>query len=106
MTIDITPLVGTFFNMILALIGIDFVWGGYWYMKTREIKRTRGLSYLTIKFFERVNRLNNLNKSSNQFAKRFISIRYSMDAVGIYLVVAGILLVIQGMFPLLTQLYR
>ena len=99
MVIDITPLVGAFFNMILALIGIDFLWGGFWYMKTREIKRIKGLSYLMLKLFERGNRL---NKSSNQFAKRM----FSMDAVGIYMIVAGIGYVIQGLFPLLTQLIR
>ena len=99
MVIDITPLVGAFFNMILALIGIDFLCGGFWYMKTREIKRIKGLSYLMLKLFERFNRK---NKSSNQFAKRM----FSMDAVGIYMIVAGIGYVIQGLFPLLTQLYR
>jgi hypothetical protein len=103
MKIGITPLVNVFFNLIGALIGIDFLWGGYWYTKTRDIKRTIGLSYLGLKLFERANRT---NKSSNQFTNKMVSIMFSLEAVGIYWVVSGIGLVVRCLFPLLTQLIR
>ena len=100
MTLDITPIIAMFLNLIVFLIGIDFMWSGYWYMKTHEIKPTLGLfGYLGLKLFERGNRK---NKSSNQFANSM----FSMEAAGKYLVVGGIGLVIKGIFPLLTQLLR
>jgi hypothetical protein len=100
MIIDITPIVAVFFNLIKFLIGIDFLWYGYWYKKTHKIKLTLGLlGYLALKLFERGNRK---NKSSNHF----VNSMFSMEAAGIYLVVSGIGLIIEGMFSLMPQLFR
>jgi hypothetical protein len=100
MIIDITPIVDVLLNLIVFLIGLDFVWYGYWYMKTHEIRCTLGLlGYLSLKLFERGNRK---NKSSNQFANNM----FSMEAAGKYLIVGGIGLVIKGMLPLLAQLLK
>jgi hypothetical protein len=104
MTIDITPIVAVFFDLIVFLIGIDFVWYGYWYMKTHEIKLTLGLlGYLALKLFERGNRK---NKSSNHFVNSMFGSMFSMEVAGKYLFFGGIGLIIQGLFPLLTQLFR
>ncbi len=98
MTIDITPIITVLLNLLLALVGLDFVWCGYRYMKTHEIKRIpRLLGYLVLKIFETGNRK---NKSTNQFAIRM----FSMEAAGWYLLLSGIYLVAEGAFPLVTQL--
>jgi len=100
MIIDITPIVAVFFNLIMILLGIDYIWCGYWYMRTHKIKFTIGLfGYLTLKLLERYNRK---NKSSNQFANSM----FSMEAAGKYMVVGGIGIVITSIFPLLTANFR
>ncbi len=100
MIIDITPIIAVFFNLLVFLIGLDFVWCGFWYMKTRETKRLpRLLGYLTLKLFEIGNRK---SKSSNQIARSM----FSMEVAGKYLIVGGVGLVIEGVFLLLTQLLK
>lgn len=97
MIIDITPIIAVFLNLLVFLIGLDFVWCGYWYVKTHEIKRLpRLLGYLALKVFEIGNRK---NKSTNQFANSM----FSMDAAGKYLLVGGIGLIVKGIILLLSQ---
>ncbi|HEY3313324.1 MAG TPA: hypothetical protein VGK00_16910 [Anaerolineales bacterium] len=104
MIVDITPIVAVFFKLILFLIGVDFLWCGYWYIKTQEIKLTLGfLGYLALMLFKRAN---SLRKSSNQDVNSIFSMMFSMQSAGIYLVVAGICLIMEGLFSLLTQLLR
>ena len=100
MIIDITPIFAVFGNLLLFLIGLDFMWCGYWYMKTHETKRLpRLLGYLTLKLFEIGNRK---SKSTNQFARNMAS----MEAASKYLLIGGIGLVMEGIIPLLTQLLK
>lgn len=100
MIIDITPIIAVFGNLLLFLIGLDFVWCGYWYMKTHETKcLPRLLGYLGLKIFEIGNRK---NKSTNQFANNM----FSMEAAGKYLFFGGIYLTVIGLFQLLTQLLK
>jgi hypothetical protein len=100
MIIDLTPIITVFLNLLTYLIGLDFVWCGYWYMKTRETNRLpRLLGYLGLKVFVIGNRK---NKSTNQF----VNSMFSMEAAGKYCLISGIYLVVRGMFPLLTQLLK
>lgn len=100
MTVDITPIVAVLFTLLLFLIGVDFAWCGYWFIKTHETKRLpRLLGYLTLKVFEMGNRK---NKSSNQFANSM----FSMDAAGKYLLIGGVGLVIESIASLVAQLSR
>jgi hypothetical protein len=100
MIIDITPIIAVVLNFLAFLIGLDFVWCGYWYMKTHEIKRLpRLLGYLGLKIFEIGNRK---NKSTNQFANNM----FSMEAAGKYLFFGGVYLVLRGLFPLLNLLLK
>lgn len=104
MIVDISPIIAVIFNLILILIGIDFIWYGYWYMKTHEIKLTLGFGgYLALRLFKRAN---SLRKSSNKDINSIISMMFSMESAGIYLVVGGIGLIIQGLFPLLVLLLK
>jgi hypothetical protein len=53
MIIDITRKVYLFFNFLGLGIGLDSIWCGYWYMKTKEIPRLpKSLGFLTFKLFE------------------------------------------------------
>ncbi len=98
MTIDITPIITVLLDLLLALIGLDFVWCGYRYMKTHETRRIPGLlGYLVLKIFETGNKK---SKSTNQFAVRM----FSMEAAGWHLLLSGVYLIAEGAFPLLTQL--
>ena len=100
MIIDITPIVAVFGNLLLFLVGVDYVWCGYWYIKTRETKRLpRLLGYLTLKLFERANRK---SKSTNQFANSM----FSMETAGRYSFYGGIYLTLIGLFQLLAQLQK
>ena len=100
MTIDITPIINVFINLLLFLIGIDFIWCGYWYLRTRKMNRLpRLLGYLSLKIFEAGNRK---GKSTNQYANAM----FSMDAAGKYLLVGGVALVLQSIIQLVTQFPR
>ena len=103
MTIDITPIVNVFGDLLLFLIGVDLTWCGYWYMKTLKTKRLpRLLGYLTLKLFERANRI---KKPADQSASRMYSSMFSMEAAGKYLFVGGIALIATSLLQLATQLF-
>ena len=104
MKVDITPIIAVFFNLILFLIGVDFLWYGYWYIKNQKVKLTLGFGgYLALMLFKRAN---SIRKSSNEDLNSIFSMMFSMESAGRYLVVAGIGLIIKGLFPLLVLLIR
>jgi hypothetical protein len=71
MVVDITPQVKLFFNFLGLGIGLDFIWCGYWYMKTNELTHLpRLLGYLVFKIFETANKK---NKSKNMFVINMFS---------------------------------
>ena len=98
MTIDITPIVNVFGDLLLFLIGVDYTWCGFWYMKTHETKHLpRLLGYLSLKIFKIGNRK---GKSTNQFANSM----FSMEAAGKYLFFGGICLIVMSLLQLVAQL--
>lgn len=100
MIIDITPIVNLFLNLLVFGIGLDFAWYGYWLLKKSEITRLpRLLGYLVFKLFEVANRK---SKSKNEIAKSM----FSMKAVGIYLLLGGLQLIVSSILTLLSQIFR
>ena len=98
MTINITPIVTIVFNLFAIGVGLDFAWCGYLYLKTNKTTRIpKLLGFWVLKLFEVGNRK---NKSKNEFAKNM----FCMKAAGIYLLVGGLLLMVDGAFGLLVQL--
>ena len=98
MTINITPIVSVIFNLFAFGIGLDFAWCGYLYLKTNKTTHIpKLLGFLVLKLFEVGNRK---SKSKNEFAKNM----FSMRAAGMYLLVGGLLLMVDGAFRLLAQL--
>jgi hypothetical protein len=100
MIIDIMPILVVVFHSLTSLIGLDFVWCGYWYNNNHDLRYLpRLLGYLVLKIFEVGNRK---NRSTNQLANNM----FNMEAAGKYLFFGGIFLVAKGLFPLLYMLIQ
>ena len=92
--IDITPIINVILDLVMFGIGLDFVWCGYWYLKTKETTRLpKLLGFLCLKIFEVGNKK---NRSKNELAKNM----FSMKAAGMYLLVSGFQLMLGGAFKL------
>jgi hypothetical protein len=100
MVIDITREVGLFFNLIFLGIGLDFIWCGYWFLKTNEMTHLpKLLGYLVLKLFERANKM---NKSKNKFAAEM----FSMKAASIYMLLEGPYLVVSSTLTILDYFHK
>ena len=100
MIIDITPIISVILNFLVLCIGLDFVWCGYWYMKTNQMNYLpRLLGYLVLKLFEVGNRR---NRSKDEF----VNSMFSMKAACIYMLLGGFYFFVRSTFALLTQLIK
>jgi hypothetical protein len=100
MIIDITREVNLFLSFLGLGIGLDFIWCGYWYMKTNELTHLpRLLGYLAFKIFETGNKK---NKSKNTFATNM----FSMEAATIYMLLSGIYLIVRCTFSIVSYFYK
>lgn len=102
MEVDITPIINVILYVIEALIGLDFLWCGYWYIRTRDTERLpRLLGYMALKLFERANRI---HKPTDRSLDRIYTNMFSMQAAVKYMLISGIYLVIEGTYWLLARL--
>jgi hypothetical protein len=100
MIINITPVIDVFFNLLTFFVGLDFIWCGYWYLKTSETACfPKLLGYLVFKFFER---LNKKSKSKNEVLRTM----FSMKAASFYMLVEGLHLIASSIPTLLKQLFK
>ncbi len=100
MTINITPIVDVFLNLLGFGVGLDFTWCGYWFLKTNEVTHLpRLLGYLVFKLFEIANKK---NKSKNEIVKNM----FSMKAASIYMLLVGLQLIVESAFTLLSQFLK
>jgi hypothetical protein len=100
MVVDITREVYLFFSFLGLGIGLDFVWCGYWYMKTNELAHLpRLLGYLIFKIFETGNKK---NKSKNMLATNM----FSMKAASFYMLWGGIYYIVSSIISIISYFYR
>ncbi len=98
MVVDITREVYLFFSFLG--IGLDFVWCGYWYMKTNKLAHLpRLLGFWIFKIFETGDKK---SKSKNMLVTNM----FSMKAASIYMFLGGVYYIVRSTISIIGYFHR